>query len=340
MQKITRIAALLLVVLAVVLAFVAFSLGRRTVPATDMTTVGHGTASPDTTANTAAQSLVVATSALPAGQPISASSLRVDNVPQHPPGSYVSVDAVAGDVPLVAIPAGTPITAGLLAHGVAMQLQPGERALAVPVDELAGAGNRILPGDYVDVFMSLKEAQSSTAGTIKEDLTQTRLLLSRLRVLAYGDQNLPIPPAAANNPSATADADKAAPKSDNNAQPHTAVLAVPIAEVDRLLLGAQYGKLALALRHPSDDGEPNDALFPQPRSVLSPLANLNTDQQQQLTSPENNAYAGIDGIGLAGRANGTPRSGVLHRAGVPQGVEIIRGTQRGDESHATGTHSP
>lgn len=340
MQKITRIAALLLVALAVVLAFVAFSLGRRAASPTDMSTVGHATPLPNTIGNAAAQSLVVAANALPAGQPISASSLRLDNVPQRPPGSYISVDAVVGDVPLVAIPANTPVTSGLLAHGVAMELRPGERALAVPVDELSGAGNRILPGDYVDVFMSLKESQPSTNGTIKEDLTQTRLLLSRLRVLAYGDQNLPVPAMSANNPSATTDAEKPASKSENPVQPHTAVLAVPVAEVDRLLLGAQYGKLALALRHPSDEGEPNDTLFPQPRTVLSPLASLSMEQQQQLASPENNAYAGIDGGGLAGRTNGTPHASTLHRGAVTQGVEIIRGTQRGDESHATGTHSP
>jgi pilus assembly protein CpaB len=285
-------------------------------------------------------SLVVAASTLPAGQPISASSLRMDNGPQALPGSYTRADAVVGDVPLVTIPAGAPVTAGLLAHGVAMELQPGERALAVPVDELAGVGNRILPGDYVDVFLSLKDTQSAAVATAKPDQSQARLLLSRVRVLAYGDQDLPTPPLPANKSSAATAVEKLAPKSDNAPPPRTAVLAVPVAEVDQLLLGAQNGKLALALRHPSDDGKPDNSLFPQPSAVLSPLASLTADQRQQLAAPENGAYAGIDGPGLAGHASRAAHSDTSHRISVEQGVEIIRGTQRNDESHATGSHSP
>ncbi|MGC1547201.1 MAG: Flp pilus assembly protein CpaB [Rhodanobacter sp.] len=340
MQKITRIAALLLVVLAVVLAFVAFSLGRRNATPAEVP-VGRAAASPDTTTNAAVQTLVIAANALPAGQPILLSSLRMDSAPQHPPGSYTSLDAVVGDVPLVNVPADTPITAGLLAHGVAMELQHGERALAVPVDELAGAGNRILPGDYVDVFLSLKDASSVATGPAK-DQTQTRLLLSRLRVLAYGDQDLPTPPASANKSSAAVDVAQAASRSSSSTPPppRTAVLAVPVAEVDQLLLGAQNGKLALALRHPSDGGKPDGDLFPQPSMVLTPLASLTNEQRQQLATPENDAYAGIDGVGLAGHSNGATHPATFHHAGGTQGVEIIRGTQRNDESHAAGAHSP
>ena len=327
MQKITRIAAVLLIALAVLLAIIAFSLGRRAMKPASQPVAANASSSGSTeTAAPAASSVVTAADALPAGQPITAAALRLAGNPQPPAGSYTHTNAVIGDIPLVDIPAGTTITNGLLAHGVALALKPGERALALPVDELAGAGNRILPGDYVDVFLSLKPTQATGNDHTKE-FTQARLLLSRLRVLAYGSQDLPSAAPAANQPTS---ADKSSSKPDNATPPpppHTAVLAVPVELVDRLLLGTQDGKLSLALRHPDDSGQPDDALFPQPRPVLAPLASLGAEQRQQLEAPENRAYAGIDGSGLAGQAPAASRPATSHHGNAGQGIEIIRGTQ-------------
>lgn len=321
MQKFTRIAALLLVVVAVVLAIAAFSLGRRAArPAVAQTTGNSPLAPASRAGETSTVSIVAAAGDLPAGQPIAASSLRLVQAAQKLPESYASVDAVVGDVPLVDIRKDTPITANLLAHGVAMALKPGERALAVPVDEQAGAGNRVLPGDYVDVFLSLKPG-AATYGQKKQQ-TQTRLLLSRLRVLAYGSRDLPKPVEVPDSAS-----DKAAKAtSENPPQPRTAVLAVPVGEVDQLLLGAQDGKLALALRHPGDDGQPDRTLFPQPQHVLAPLAKLDAGQRQALDLPENRAFAGIDGEGLTGQAHAVPAT-ARRPVRIEPRVEIIRGTQ-------------
>ena len=165
-------------------------------------------------------------------------------------------------------------------HRASLQLRPGERALAVPVDELVGAGNRILPGDFVDVFLNLRNAQPSVNGP--GEAGQTRLLLSRLRVLSYGQQD--IAPVATevstgsdvdtrNDPRA-ADITGSGSSHANNTEPaqpaRSAVLAVPVADANRLLLGAQQGKLFLALRNPADTGQPDLALFPQSRGVIDP----------------------------------------------------------------------
>jgi pilus assembly protein CpaB len=327
MQKFTRIAALLLVVVAVVLAIAAFTLGRRHAAQPAVAQAGSQQAVPASGGNASPAptvSVVAAASPLPAGQPIAASALRLVPAAHALPDGYTSVDAVAGDIPLVDIPADAAITANLLAHGVALELKPGERALAVPVDEQAAAGNRILPGDYVDVFLSLKPNSAAGYGG-KQLPSQTRLLLSRMRVLAYGSRDLPKPVRANDMPS-TGDkaADKAA--SANPPPARTAVLAVPLDKVDRLLLGAQDGRLALALRHPDDAGQPDSALFPQPDHVLSPLARLSPEQRQALEQPENQAYAGINGNGLAGRDHATPAN-ELHRVRPAPRIEIIRGTQ-------------
>lgn len=327
MQKFTRIAALFLVVVAVVLAIAAFTLGRHASRPTVAQANGNAAATAHSDASQVAMaSVVAAAGALPAGQPIAASALHLVSIPQTqvPPDSYTAVDAVAGDVPLVDIPADTRITANLLAHGVAMELKPGERALAVPVDEQTGAGNRILPGDYVDVFLSLKPDNSSGYGEKKRP-SQTRLLLSRLRVLAYGSRNLP-QPVHADKPSSAGDKASEKAASANPPTPRTAILAVPLDEVDRLLLGTQDGGLVLALRHPEDTGKPDSSLFPQPRHVLSAMTKLTPEQRQALDEPENQAYAGITGTGLAGQANATPTRGVHAVRRAPR-IEIIRGTQ-------------
>jgi pilus assembly protein CpaB len=90
------------------------------------------------------------------------------------------------------------------------------------------------------------------------------------------------------------------------------VLAVPVADANRLLLGAQQGKLFLALRNPADTGLPDLALFPQARGVIDPLRGLDAEQQLALQRPENHAFAGIDGDALAGRGNAPPAAPRMH----------------------------
>lgn len=322
MQKITRIAAWLLVAVALVLAVLAFGLGRRAART-------HGSAqaqnAPARTGNAPSQAnlahIVVAARTLPAGQPIAATALRTVTTGHPPVDGYSAIAAVAGDVPLVDIAPGSAITAALLAHGVATEIRPGERALAVPVDEVSGAGNRIVPGDYVDVFLTLKPAPSYDTHNREMKQPQTRLLLSRLRVLAYGTRDLPSP-----RPAGQASQDKQAAAAATRQPPHTAVLAVPVDKVDRLLLGLQDGRLDLALRNPVDNGKPDPSLFPKPRTALSSRVRLTATQRQVLETPENQAYAGIDGMGLAGQAMARPVVAHPPVRRAPR-IEIIRGTQ-------------
>lgn len=338
MLKLTRIAAIALIALAVLLAVVAFVIGRKPAASAD---------NPSTIVKADAQtfSVVEATARLPAGEPISANGVRLTQRTADVPGAVTDLAAVVGKVPVQDISEGSAIGASLLAQGFSLQLRPGERALAVPVDELVAAGNRILPGDFVDVFLNLRSAATSYNG--QQDIAQTRLLLSRLRVLSYGQQDIAAAPtssqgeATAGNDSRAADITSGSSSTHSNAngsdatQPaRTAVLAVPVADANRLLLGAQQGKLFLALRNPADTGLPDVALFPQARGVLDPVRGLDNEQQQALQRPENNAYAGLDGDALAGRGSSvqrsvheTPARAPVQRRATPRpaGVEIIRG---------------
>ncbi len=336
MLKLTRIAAILLIGLAVILAVVAFGISRRASEVAPATPASAGAP-----AQPATWPVVEAASALPAGRPITAEDLRVSGHPQRPVGAYTSINALVGAVPTQDIPAGTQIQTAQIAQGFSMRLNPGERALAVPVDELVAAGNRIQPGDFVDVFLNLR-----ASGGLRDDGdAQTRLLLSRLRVLSYGAHDIQSVANMPSDGSAPAPDDSRAQditggstsasgsRSDGTTAPaRSAVLAVPVAEANRLLLGAQQGKLFLALRNPADTGLPDQALFPTPSRVLNPRRELSPDERLALQRPENDAYAGIDTDALAGRGRSAaatvPLPSSAPRRAAPRadrGIEIIRG---------------
>lgn len=333
MQRITRVAALVLVAIAIVLAVVAFSLGRRAAkPASGLAATSRQSAA-ETAATPQGADVVVAAVELKEGMRVNATALRVVKRSQAPEGSFADIGALAGTVPRMDVPAGAIVTSALLVRGVATALKPGERALAVPVDEQTGVGNRVQPGDYVDVFMSLKPPPAASFGKRPVDRTQTRLLLSHLRVLAYGDQDLPAQPHVAGDAGAgekpgnhPAQKGSSLTREGSPTVPRTAVLAVPVEDADQLLLGVQNGRLSLALRPAGDESRPDGSLFEKPHRVLATLADLTTGQQRALEQPENRAYAGIDGSGLAGQDATPTRSRQRPRHGTSQGLEIIRGS--------------
>lgn len=352
MQKVTRIVAVALVVLALIMAVVAISVGKRGT----RTTAAAGTSEP-----TPSLPVVVATRELAAGTAIPGDALQIVDKPQRPPGAYTRIDQVAGRVPAQHVPSGSILTATMIARGLGLQLNPGERAIAVPVDELTGAGNRVAPGDYVDVFLNLGDSRRAAA----EDVPgQARLLLSRVRVLGYGADDLDRRAAAAEEapapPPAEADSSPASgtapnrsdsrraralaergdeapygsPSSAAGGAARSAILAVPVEDASSLLLGAQTGKLFLALRSPVDDGLADASLFPRPRKVLAPRADLGPDERAALGTPENEAFAGIDSRALSGNASAavqappparTAATGTARR----NGIEIIRGDGQG-----------
>lgn len=329
MLKLTRIAAVALIALALLLAVAAFLVSRRAAPTV--------VAAPQVAGQPQQWPVVEAAGELPAGRPINAADLRIGSAPQAPQGGYASIAEATGAVPVHTIAAGTALNSALMARGYALRLNPGERALAVPVDELVAAGNRILPGDYVDVFLNLRAPQ----GMGTEGQAQARLLLSRMRVLSYGAADTAPGQAAPTDTAGEASTDaraqdiqgSASSTSSTSAPVRSAVLAVPVAEANRLLLGAQQGRLFLALRNPADVGQPDQELFAQPGGVLDARRELSPEQRLALQSPENGAYAGIDSDALAGRSTRSPaRSPAPVRASAPRqaprldrGVEIIRG---------------
>ena len=335
MNKATKILAAVLVVAGVLLALFALRLGTSNAPAPT------ATPSPVTQTLTQRYPAVVAAKALAPGQPIAADGVKLVSFDSQTAGGFANPADVVGRVPLVALAAGVPVTQNALARGLALQLAPGERAVAIPVSETVGVSNRIRPGDYVDVFFTMKTNRPAGPAVGLVDDTQARLLASRVRVLSYGSASLddvsppPATPSVASSvQAATAPAPAPAQPAINAQAPMpatTAVVAVPVADVNRVVLGTQQGKITLALRNPGDDATPDPSLFPAPPPVLAGKAGLKADDKAALETPENQAYAGIAATGLAGAPTRAP-AGTPHLPGARGSggatIEVVRGAQR------------
>jgi pilus assembly protein CpaB len=318
MANITRILAISLIVIAVLLGIFAWSISRR--PAVPVPQVLQGQPS---------FPVVVAARDLPAGKPIDADALSLRMAPSRGTSEFADATGLVGRVPLVAISANMPISEANLTTGLADAIAPGERAIAVRVDEGNAVGNRVRPGNFVDVFFMLKRDMSAGVGTNAEvDATQARLLLSRVRVLSFGDATLP----------GTSDATDAAANPANAPRnagggARTAVLAVRAADIDALTLAEGAGRLVLALRNPADTDTA------EPLAVAPLLASIRISNEGA-----SRAAAGVSLEALAGAHGDRPaRSSAIPplpslpyvpaaRAprvqAVSNDLELIRGARR------------
>lgn len=263
MFNLTKILAGLLIVVALLLGVFAWTLARHPAPAP----IAAPAAPPTFT-------VAVAAHALPAGHAIKADDLQFQKLPLSPAGAFSDASLLIGRVPLADVAPGAPVVEANLLAGLAGHLAPGERAVAIKVDELAGVGARVRPGDMVDLFMVLK--RDATDGEIGR--TQARLLMSKVRVLAYGRWAIGSSggtSAEASGASANASAANSNPPVDGGTPPgganasndptnaHTAVVAVPVDQVDALALADTAGRVVMALRNPADAGVADQNVFPR-----------------------------------------------------------------------------
>lgn len=155
--------------------------------------------------------------------------------------------------------------------------------MAVAVDEVIGVGHQVQPGDYVDVFVVLRRDSQEIADS------QARMLLSRLRVLAYG--------AGAVNDARRAEGAEQMMSRREGAK--TAVLSVPLEQVNKLVMAQQAGRLTLALRNPKDETMPSEGMFADPPGVLQARAGVPPEAAR---APADKALGGVALAGLVGTA--------------------------------------
>jgi len=293
----TRILAGLLIAAALVLGLYAWTLSRRPPPAAQVQQVAQGTFP-----------VVVAQRRLSVGQPISPDAVHIERLPVHVGGTFSDVARLVERVPRVDIEPGTPVFEAQLSTGFADEIELGERAVAVRVDEASAVGERVRPGNFVDVFLTLKREGGGIDGHAEIARSQARLLLSRVRVLAFGDA-LPGGGKATGGNSG-----------ERIVHARTAVLAVPTEDVHRLALADSAGRLLLALRNP------RDAEVADPRALAlgttAPAAML---WPRAEPTPSTLAAAGIS-LGVLSGSDGARAVAPARRTDSRAGqIEVVRG---------------
>jgi pilus assembly protein CpaB len=146
------------------------------------------------------------------------------------------MQAFDGTMVKEAVMAGEPITSRKVVRAgeggyMAVVLQPGMRAMSIPINADTAAGGFILPGDRVDVLQA-HAADNGGKGFVTETLMQN------IRVLAIDQNTSPA-------------------KDSKTVVGAVATLEVPAADVEVLARGKAQGEMVLSLRSYADTGGPS-----------------------------------------------------------------------------------
>ena len=158
-------------------------------------------------------------------------------------GGGSAMQAAMGAIVREPILANEPIVERKIVRGgqggyMSVVLQPGMRAMSIPVNVETGAGGFILPGDRVDVLMSRKLDAAAGGGSGQTAVAD--VVMRNLRVLAV-DQQVDLP------------------KNGKSILGATITLEVPAGNAPDLLKAKAQGDLALSLRSYADMGGPSGA---------------------------------------------------------------------------------
>jgi pilus assembly protein CpaB len=129
--------------------------------------------------------VIVAIQDIPEGLAVERTAVTVASwpAPTVPVGAYATVDSVIGRVTRVNIFNGEPIVPGRLAPpgtgpGLELKILPGQRAMAVSVNDIAGISGLLQPNSRVDVMVT-----STDVATGKQT---AKLFMENMRVLSVG----------------------------------------------------------------------------------------------------------------------------------------------------------
>jgi pilus assembly protein CpaB len=296
MANASRIIAIALFGIAGLLGLYAFTLTRAApLPAGAHTAAVAQAAAP-------AVAVIVAARDLTPGRALSAEDLTIAPQAVMPAGGFDSASVLIGRLPAAHVPAGAAITEGLLGTGLSAAIEPGERAVSIRVDENNAVSNLVKPGDTVDVFLVLK--RDAIDGEIPA--SHARLLLSKVRVLGFGD-------------SVIAEASNAPKAPGQTSAARTAVLAVRVEDIDALTLAENSGRLMLALRNPVDGGSASLTASKRAEAGVS-LAALTGGMPRSVAS--NAATPMLPPLPANLNTSNAPR-----KLASNNGVEVIRGSR-------------
>lgn len=175
------------------------------------------------------------------GKAIEERDLKEEAIPKEylQPRAATSMERVVGKITLAPISKGEQILLSKLAlpgeaGSLATKTPPGKRAITVPVDNIAGLGGLLKPGDYVDVLGKIPTPVTGPDGKQQMQLTSMPLFQNVL-VLAVGS-----------------DVGGGSTQAKERQGASTVTLALIPQEAGLIAFVQEQGKIQLVLRSPMD----------------------------------------------------------------------------------------
>jgi len=175
--------------------------------------------------------VVVTSKDLTFGEALDQDEMRIAMFPKAsvPKGSYMVKDSLLGQVTKVFLMENEPILESKLSSkggGLSLLIEKSKRASSIQVDKVSGVSGFILPGDRVDVILTVQQTGSS-----RDAIAKT--ILQNVEVLAAGE--------------------KTEQKENKVITVQSVTLLVDPEGAQDLALASNEGKLHLSLRNPTDD---------------------------------------------------------------------------------------
>lgn len=262
--------------------------------------------------------VVVAAREIPAYKTIDEQDVVLDYVKVEPPYTFRAAENLIGQVLQVPVLPGTLISQEHLQPGseIARLLKPGERAVAIAIDEVVGGGGFVQPGDIVDVLLFAQGDNRPSASA--------QIVMRALRVVGFGVQL--IGPEGGPQTAESKDGQRA-----ERQRARTAVLAVAEDEVTRLMLASSIGTLRLAIRPASEAIAEAERAEAEAQSNLTPAqqaaaAKKKAEKESKLLRAS--AIVPPTAAERQSGASGGESAGPARSARPP--VTIFRGLERGN----------
>ena len=174
--------------------------------------------------------VVVANTDMTFGTTLEEKHLRLVEFPKEavPFGAYGSIDSVLAQTTKVFVVEGEPVLASKLSSiggGLSVRIPPNMRAMSMKINEVTGVSGFVLPGDRVDVVVTVQNAAGSNVAV-------TKTILQNLEVLAAGA--------------------KTETKGNHHITVQTVTVLLDPEGAEKLALGVNQGMVHLALRNPVD----------------------------------------------------------------------------------------
>ena len=128
--------------------------------------------------------VVVAATDQPFGTKLERNMLKVVNYPKDsvPGNAYSSLDSVVGQTTKIFLASKEPVLASKLSTiggGLSMMVRPNMRASSVTVNLVSSVSGFVVPGDKVDVLVTIDQ-------TAQQQIATTKTILQNIEVLAAG----------------------------------------------------------------------------------------------------------------------------------------------------------